>query len=78
MTEMTSTGIAFEESRNPPWPRGAVTPVLPDDGRGFVVSVHDFSRQARSWTFFRRLSIGYVSGVYVFGQGAVSLAELLL
>ena len=66
-----------ERDRSALWPRGAVTPGLPDEGRPFVVSVDDFLRQARSWSFFRRLGIGYLSALYVFGHGAVSLRELL-
>jgi hypothetical protein len=77
MSKVTGSEPFVEDVPRPaPWPRGAVSPALPEE-RAFVVSVADFSRQAQSWAFFRRLSIGYVSALYVFGQGALSAAELL-
>ena len=76
MSEVTAS-TAAQEMRRPLWPRGAVTPAPPNDGCPFVVSVADFSRQANSWAFFRRLGLGYVSALYLFGQGALNLRELL-
>lgn len=71
------TAAPSEGNRGALWPRGAVTPLPPEEEHRFVVSIADFSRQAKSWSFFRRLSIGYLSALYVFGHGAVSLKELL-
>ena len=76
MSEVTAS-TTDDETRRPLWPRGAVTPAIPNEGRPFLFSVADFSRQAKSWAFFRRLGLGYVSALYLFGQGALNLRELL-
>jgi hypothetical protein len=47
-------------------------------GGSFIVSIPDLKRQAASDSaFVRKLSLGFVSALYVFGQGAISAAELL-
>ena len=44
----------------------------------FVVSAADLKRQAASDSaFLRKLSLGFVSAAYVFGQGVISAADLL-
>ncbi len=75
---MSITGASIEDHpvRDPVWPRGAVAPVA-EEKRRFTVSFGDLSAQAKGWTFVRKFGIGFASALYVFGQGAMGLVELV-
>jgi hypothetical protein len=64
------------EDCHPPWPRGAVAPATYEKPR-FIVSLSDFRVQAEGWAFARKFGIGFASALFVFGQGAMNLMELV-
>ena len=75
MSEVATAANA-SEGRQPPWPRGAVAPASHEKAR-FTVSLADFRGQAEEWAFVRKFGIGFASALFVFGQGAMSLMELM-
>jgi hypothetical protein len=72
-------GVSFQPERRAFGRRPEPPSVDPARGKSnFVMSVADLKRQAANdSSFVRKLSLGFVSASYVFGQGVLSVAELL-